>query len=217
MNKAPDVLIYRTPLSRTDKHTPKNTNNNLPCTNAKNKFSAGLYFCSLIFKKDFNIINIKYIFNANGKPILESGEYGFSISYTDDHVYIAIVRNDMIGLDAELINNINLSVSKEFMSERELLKLKESTNKYEYFYKIWTLKESYIKLIGTGIDNTIVDIEFIEDKNGRFFLAKEIERKIYFYSVVLKDCIISVASFNSTNYEIIDFASTKEFLKKYDY
>ena len=123
MNKISDVSIYRIPFARTDKYTLKNTNNNLPRTNAKNKFSAGLYFCSLIFKKDFSIIAIKYIFNTNGKAILESEECGFSISYTNDHVYIAIVRNDIIGLDAEQINNIDLSVSKEFMSERELVKL----------------------------------------------------------------------------------------------
>lgn len=217
MNKISDVLIYRIPLARTDKYEPQNTNNNMPCTNAKNEFSAGLYFCSLIFKKDFSIIDIRYIFNANGKPILESEEYGFSISYTNDYTYIAIVRNDMIGLDAEQINNIDLSVSKEFMSERELTQLDESASKYEYFYKIWTLKEAYIKLIGTGIDNTIADVEFIVDENGRFSMTKEIERKIYFSSVVSGDCIISVATFNFMNYEIIDFASTTEFFKKYDY
>ena len=217
MNKISDVLIYRIPLTRTDKYTPQNTNNNLPCTNAKNKFSAGLYFCSLILKKDFRVFAKKYIFNTNGKPILESGECGFSIAYTDNHVYIAIVRNDMIGLDAEQIKNINLSVSRVFMSERELVKLKRSTNKYEYFYKIWTLKESYIKLIGTGIGNSIDYIEFIEDENGRFSLVKAIAQKIYFSNFVSKDCIISIASFNFMNYEIIDFDSRKEFFKKYDY
>jgi len=217
MSKISSVLIYRIPLSKIDKHKPQNKNNNLPCINAKNEFSVGLYFCSLIFKKDFGFINKKYIFNASGKPTLESEKYGFSISYTNDHAYIAIVRNDIIGLDAEQVNNIDLSVSKEFMSERELLKLKESTNKYGYFYRIWTLKESYVKLIGTGIDNTIADIELIEDKNGKFSLAKEVEQKVYFNSVVIKDCIISVATFNFMNYEIVDFASTKEFLNKYDH
>ncbi len=217
MNKISDVLIYRIPLTRTDKYTPRNTNNNLPCTNAKNKFSAGLYFCSLILKKDFRVFAKKYIFNTNGKPILESGECEFSISYTDDHVYIAIVRSDMIGLDAEKIKVINLNVSKEFMSERELVKLKRTTNKYKYFYKIWTLKESYIKLIGSGIDNSITDIEFIEDKNGKISIAKEITPKIYFSNFVSKDCIISVASFNLVNFEIIEFDNAKEFLKKYGY
>ncbi len=217
MNKTSDVLIYRISLARTDKYSPKNTNNNLPCTNAKNKFSVGLYFCSLILRKDFSVISINYIFNENGKPSLESGEYGFSISYTNDYVYIAVVRNNMIGLDAEQINDIDLDVSKEFMSERELVKLKELTNKHEYFYTIWTLKEAYIKLVGKGIDDAIVDTEFIEDENGRFFMTKEIERKIYYSNVVSRDCIISVATYNFMNYKIIDFANTKEFLKKYDY
>lgn len=217
MNKTSDVLIYHIPLVRSDKYTLKNIDNNLPRTNAKNEFSAGLYFCSLIFKKDFSIISIKYLFGENWKPILESKECGFSISYTNDHVYIAIVRHDMIGLDVEKINSIDLNVSKEFMSESELVKLEESINKYEYFYKIWTLKESYLKLIGIGVDNSITNIEFVEDKNGRFSLSKEVVHKVYFNNFASKDCIISVASFNLANYEIIDFDNTKEFLKKYEY
>lgn len=217
MNKTSDVLIYQIPLVRTDKNTSKNTNNNLPSTNAKNEFSAGLYFCSLILKKDFNTIAIKYVFNKNGKPSLESGECGFSISYTNDNVYIAVVRDGIIGLDAEHINSIDLNVSREFMSENELVELEKSINKYEYFYKIWTLKEAYVKLMGTGIDSSITGIELIEAKNGRFSLSKENTQKTYFSHFVTKDYIISVASFNSINCKIINFDSMKEFLKKYDH
>lgn len=211
-----DVLIYQIPLARFDKYTFKNLKNNLSCTNSKNEFSPGLYFCSLILRRDFSVHVIKYIFNINGKPGLESGECGFSISYTNNYVYIAIVRNNIVGIDAEQIGNINLNVSEEFMSKRELSKLDRVPNKYEYFYKIWTLKESYIKFVGKGIDDSITDIEFIEDKNGRFSLHKDIEQKIYFSNFISKDCIISVASFNLMSYEIIDFDKTEEFLKKYD-
>jgi len=216
MNKMSDVLIYQFSLARSDKYTFKNVKNNQPCTNSKNEFSPGLYFCSLILKEDFSIPVNKYIFNINGKPSLESGEYGFSISYTNNYVYIAIVRNNVVGIDAEQIGNINLNVSEEFMSEVELRKLHDAPNKYEYFYKIWTLKESYIKLVGKGIDDSITDIEFIEDKNGRFSLHKNAEQKIYFSNFTSKDCILSVASFNLMNYEIIDFDNIEEFLKKYE-
>lgn len=217
MNKTSNLLIYQIPLARIDRYLPINTSNNLPCTNAQAKFSAGLYFCSLILKKDFSIDVIKYTFNENGKPILESDECGFSISYTNFHVYVAVIRNNMIGLDAEQINNIDLNVSREFMSEGELVKLEGVTNKYEYFYKIWTLKESYIKLTGTKIDDSIVAIEFIEDKNNRLSLAKEVTQKIYFSNFTLKDATISVASFNLVNFKIIDFDNVKVFLKKYEH
>lgn len=216
MNKMSDVLIYQIPLARSDKYTFKNAKNNLPCTNSKNEFSPGLYFCSLILKEDFNVPVNKYIFNINGKPSLESGECGFSISYTNNYMYIAIVRDNVVGIDAEQVGNINLDVSEKFMSEGELGKLDKVPNKYEYFYKIWTLKESYIKLIGKGIDDLITDIEFIEDKDGRFSLRKDTVQKTYFSIFTSKDCIISVASFNLMNYEIIDFDNIEEFFKKYE-
>lgn len=216
MNKVFNVYIYQIPLARSDKYTFKNVKNNLPCTNSKNEFSAGLYFCSLILKEDFSISVNKYVFNMNGKPGLGSGECGFSISYTNNYMYIAIVRNNIVGIDAEQVGNINLNVSEKFMSEDELSKLGEVLNKYEYFYKIWTLKESYIKLVGKVIDDSITDIEFIEDKNGRFSLRKNAAQKIYFSNFSSKDCILSVASFNLMNYEIIDFDNIEEFFKKYD-
>lgn len=211
-----DVLIYQIPLARSDKYTFKNVKNNQPCTNSKNEFSPGLYFCSLILKEDFNISVNKYIFNINGKPSLSSGECGFSISYTNNYMYIAIVRDNVVGIDAEQVGNINLDVSEKFMSEGELGKLDKVPNKYEYFYKIWTLKESYIKLIGKGIDDLITDIEFIEDKNGRFSLRKNDAQKIYFSNFSSKGCILSVASFNLMNYEIINFDNMEEFFKKYE-
>lgn len=216
MNKMSSVLIYQIPLTRFDKYKFTKLNNNLSCINSKNEFSPGLYFCSLILMRDFSVYAIKYLFNINGKPSLESEEYGFSISYTNNYVYIAIVRNNIVGIDAEQIGKINLSVSEEFMSKRELSKLDKVPNKYEYFYKIWTLKESYIKLVGKGIDDSIVDIEFIEDKNSRFSLHKDNEQKIYFSNLISKDCVISVASFNLMSYEIIVFYKIEEFLKKYD-
>ncbi len=216
MNKVLDVFVYQIPLARSDKFSLKNINNNLPSTNAKNEFSAGLYFCSLILRNDFSILINKYFFNVNGKPMLESGKFGFSISYTDNYVYIAIVRDDVVGIDAEQVNSIDINVSEEFMSKRELIKLKEVQNKYKYFYKIWTLKESYLKLIGKGIDDTITNIELVEDEDGRFSLCIDPARRTYFSNFTLKDCTISVASFNQVNCKVINFENTKEFLEKYE-
>lgn len=216
MSKISDVLIYQIPLSRSDKLTLKNKNCNLPSTNSKNEFSAGLYFCSLILQKDFSSVVREYIFNLNGKPFLMSGEFGFNISYTDNDVYIAIAKGSEIGIDVEEVNDINLNVSQEFMSKRELRKLKGVQNKYEYFYKIWTLKEAYLKLVGSGINNTITNIEFKEDEDDGFSLHTDPVHRTYFNSLTLKKCIISIAASSKINYEIFNFKNTKEFLKKYE-
>lgn len=216
MNKTSEVLIYRIPFSRSDKFVLRNISENSSCINAKKQFSAGLYFCSLILKKDFDVFTAKYVFNSNGKPFLNSEGYGFSISYTDDYVYVAVVRNEMVGIDAEKIKKIDLDVSKEFMTERELINIEKQVNKYEYFYKIWTLKEAYVKLIGVGIDNTIGNLEFSEDGGGEFFFIKKTEPKTYFNNFTFKDCIISIASFSPISYKIIDFGALEEFFKKYD-
>ncbi|MDE2100553.1 MAG: 4'-phosphopantetheinyl transferase superfamily protein [Patescibacteria group bacterium] len=211
-----EVSIYRVPLVMADRRVLKNITNNLPKNNTKGKFSPGLYFCVLILNKDFNFLVKEYDFIKNGKPILNSEKFNFSISYTDDCVYIAIVKNDAVGIDVEKIADISLSVAEEFMSTKELLKLKKVENKYAYFYKIWTLKESYLKLTGEGINDRIKNIEFLESKSDAFSLCLDLEQEIYFNNFTFKNCSISVASYISLNYKIIDFENIKKFLEKYE-
>lgn len=216
MDKMSGVFIYRIPLVKSDRRMLKITTNNLPKNNVKGEFSPGLYFCSLILKKDFNFLVKEYDFIKNGKPILNSGKFGFSISYTGSCVYIAIARSSVIGIDTERIADINPNVAEEFMSKNELAKMKGVKNKFEYLYKLWTLKESYLKLTGEGINDRIKDIEFLKNESGVFSLCLDSEQEIYFNNFTFKNCSISVASYTSLNYKIIDFEAAKEFLEKYE-
>jgi phosphopantetheine--protein transferase-like protein len=216
MNKVSEVLIYRVPLAKSNRRVLKSTTNDLLKNNAKGEFSPGLYFCALILKKDFNFLAKEYNFIKNGKPILLSNRFGFNISYTDNCVYVAIAENSFVGLDAQKIANINLNVAGEFMSKRELAKLKEVENRYEYFYKIWTLKESYLKLTGEGISDRIREIEFLNNERDVFSLCLDLEQKVYFNNFIYKNCSISLVVHTSFNYRIIDFPNTKQFLEKYE-
>ncbi|MDF9507965.1 4'-phosphopantetheinyl transferase family protein, partial [Bacillus cereus] len=57
-----------------------------------------------------------------------------------------------MGIDIEQIRPIKLKDILKVFSEKEIedLNLKTLADKYNYFYDLWTLKESYIKAIGTG-------------------------------------------------------------------
>lgn len=216
MDNLSGTFIYRIPLVKSDRRIFKIATNDFPKSNIKGEFSPGLYFCSLVLKKDFNFHVKEYDFIKNGKPVLNSGKFGLSVSYTDDYVFAAIIKNSVIGIDAEQIIDIELKVAEEFMSKNELIKLGGIKNKIGYFYRLWTLKEAYLKLTGEGINDRIKGIEFLKDESGEFSLYLDSNRKTYFNNFIFKNCSISIASYTSLNYKIIDFETLKDFLEKYE-
>ena len=212
--KNKEAFVYSIPFSRSDRRSLKNTGVSLRYVNARDEYSAGLHYCSLILKVDFGVEVTNYFFNDHGKPFLLSDKYGLSVSYTDDRVYVAIAAVK-VGFDAEKIADIDLGVSQTFMSENEQRRLVEAMNKLEYFYRSWTLKESYLKLIGTGIDDTIATVEPIEYERGKYHLSEKGEKSAYFNHSVTNDVAFSLCSYVLLDYKFIEFNSKKKFLKKY--
>lgn len=99
--------------------------------------------------------NKQLVFNKNefGKPFLvNDSRIHFNISHSGEWVVCA-VHYLPLGIDIEKIQPLDYQVAERFFSENEYLNLnnKEGQAKLEYFYEIWTLKESYIKAVGKGL------------------------------------------------------------------
>lgn len=88
-----------------------------------------------------------------GKPFLvNDNKIHFNISHSEEWV-LGAVHNLPVGVDVEIIRPIDYQIAARFFSKSEYLNLmnKEGRAKLEYFYEIWTLKESYIKAVGKGL------------------------------------------------------------------
>ncbi len=98
--------------------------------------------------------DIKFEKNKYGKPyIKEYPQFNFNISHSED-IVVGAIDNQPIGIDIEKVKTINYEgIAREFFAEGEFnYIIKDSLdNKLERFYKIWTLKESYIKCCGQGL------------------------------------------------------------------
>ena len=91
--------------------------------------------------------------NEFGKLFLrEYPSFHFNISHSGDWVACAISEKE-VGIDIEKIKSIDLDIAKRFFSDTEykMLMSQPEDFKINYFYGIWTLKESYIKCIGKGL------------------------------------------------------------------
>ncbi len=109
-----------------------------------------------------------------GKPYLDNSinisNIKFNLSHSGDAVVYAFTRNTDIGIDIEFINKdfIIDDIIEQCCSVQEKMELQELSFscKYDYFYKIWVLKESLVKAMGLGLafDLREVSVNFSKDE-----------------------------------------------------
>lgn len=93
-------------------------------------------------------------------------QYNFSIFFNLSHVHnkaIIAINNTEIGVDIEYVNNtLNIYelVDIIFSSQEyeEFSKLKNYNQKISYFYRIWTKKEAYLKVLSIGLVDNLKEI-----------------------------------------------------------
>jgi 4'-phosphopantetheinyl transferase len=88
----------------------------------------------------------------NGKPVFENlGGLHFSVSHSES-LWACVVCDIDIGMDMQAHVRCNKEgVAKRFFHPLEVEYLE--ANGYAGFYDVWTAKESYVKLRGSGIDD----------------------------------------------------------------
>jgi 4'-phosphopantetheinyl transferase len=101
----------------------------------------------------------RYTTDPSGKPriALELGraELQFNLSHTRGFVACAIGRGSEIGIDVERLDRMNpgLDIARHFFSPAEIALLGNAPEERqrETFFRLWTLKEAFIKATGEGL------------------------------------------------------------------
>lgn len=77
----------------------------------------------------------------------------FSISHSDEFLAFALSKNCPVGIDIEKFRILDkdLIQNRSIFSHRERNDLSQSENYQQEIIYLWTLKESYLKIIGSGI------------------------------------------------------------------
>ncbi len=127
---------------------------------------------------------IEFARTENGKPYALNADIYFNISHSKD-IVICAVSDSEIGVDAELIRDIDLRIAKFACTDEDFKYLNETEDSSERklrFFRIWTAKEAYVKYCGTGI-SYLKDINFRDiEKNCQFY--REDEYLIAIYRVI---------------------------------
>lgn len=107
--------------------------------------------------------------NEYSKPDFAGGKYHFGLSHSGTKA-MCVIADCPVGCDVEIMDKANLDIAKRFFSKDEyavLESIEKMPDKKDMFYRIWTLKESFVKCIGKGMSCPFDSfaVEFFEDEH----------------------------------------------------
>jgi 4'-phosphopantetheinyl transferase len=83
--------------------------------------------------------------------LLYSG-ISLNISYSNDLIVVAASSDGLVGIDVEKIVPVGLDLFEKEFTNKEWEQINNAKNKLEWFYVIWTRKESVLKADGRGLN-----------------------------------------------------------------
>lgn len=109
---------------------------------------------------------VEFDFGPYGKPFIKGmPELQFNLSHSAEGIVCGLA-NSPVGVDIADIDASNLDCMKSAMHPCEQHAIKNSNDKARTFARFWSMKESFFKYIGTGIDGSIKSLDFSDyDEN----------------------------------------------------
>jgi 4'-phosphopantetheinyl transferase len=119
--------------------------------------------------------------DAHGKPSVVTSQAGmpplvFNLSHTHGLVACAVARGTSLGIDVERVDRMTLGpeIAARYFAAAEIRMLDtQAPEAYAgRFIELWTLKEAYIKAVGTGLAHPLDSFAFaFEGESGLQFAA----------------------------------------------
>jgi 4'-phosphopantetheinyl transferase len=109
-----------------------------------------------------------FTYSKNNKPyITELPNMYFNLSHCKYGAVCAIDRVE-IGTDIQEITKYDENEAKLVMNKKEIGIIEKNINRNEAFTRLWTLKESYVKMLGLGIAMDLEQIDFSNMNYNQF-------------------------------------------------
>lgn len=160
---------------------------------------------SEVLRTDFRNIKIRF-FDRDTKPFVENEKLDFNLSHSSEYFAFAISNrsNSFVGVDIEKIRE-NLEIEpiiSNYFHKNEasyILSNKDQILHRQRFYRIWTRKEAFLKMLGIGLSENLSNLdlsatesEFNTEISG--MNESDLTSEIFIYSFLLhKNLAASVA------------------------
>ncbi|RDU24801.1 4'-phosphopantetheinyl transferase family protein [Anaerosacchariphilus polymeriproducens] len=144
-------------------------------------------------KIDIPNSHLHFYQNDYGKPFLMFPNIHFNASHSGNWIACAVSDYE-VGIDVEKISHVDEDIAEHFFTEIENQYLKNQPDllRKESFYKLWTLKESYIKFKGKGLSIPLDSFSIQIDKENISVFEGNTKQNCRFFLKPLPNAILSI-------------------------
>lgn len=125
----------------------------------------------------------------DGKPELAGNKICFNLSHSGSFAACA-VSDSPVGLDLQEEKVCNERLAEKYFTAPERRFLEESENKAYAFTKLWSMKESCVKLLGTGLKTSLSSFSVAPQSNTACLDG----RILHFYHDLVHGCHLALCS-----------------------
>ena len=121
----------------------------------------------------------RIIYNEYEKPLLKDGSVFFNLSHSGQWV-ICAMSDEVIGCDIEKIAPIEISLAN-MLEDSEYIDImsQEEELREDMLYRFWTLKESFMKAVGLGVNLDLRDFRI--SLGDKISVQQNIDNKEYHF------------------------------------
>ena len=172
--------------------------------------------------KETGLKNDELVFDKNdyGKPFLSNitneNTY-FNLSHSGNYVVCLIDKNEC-GVDVEKQHERYIDIASSSFHEEDVKEINKCVNKEEkikMFFKIWTIKEAYLKKLGVGLSKNMNSFYVRFNDNIQVIDFEGESKKHNIYTLETRDKYsISCISDNKVKVHYMDDKKLKNYFKK---
>lgn len=169
---------------------------------------AGELMVRKFYKEYLGQYELEFELNEHNKPFLSGVEdQYFNISHSGNFV-VGAFSDQAVGIDVEMIGKDRRAIAKRYFTEEEITQMqtiKRPKEQIDFFYRLWTLKESYMKALGMGMSMSLSSFSFQVLSNGIVLEYSKHDQNWVFYSQLWKQqAYLSLCSKSNEKPEIIE-------------
>lgn len=167
----------------------------------KQGLGAGILLNQILKQHGYRMEDITY--GPHGKPEIRG--LFFNLSHSHDYILCAVSEKP-VGCDIEKVDLLRPRVAERYFTayETDYLNQGSDEEKAEEFYRIWTMKESFTKMTGEGIQSGLKRCEFRMGDAVHVFLDGE-RYNCHMKEYNLEGYKVSVCAEESHFSEVIEF------------
>lgn len=179
--------------------------------NDKNRsLAASLALNAALKNYDLEERMMEYDVGEQGKPLLRYyPEIHFSISHSGDYA-ICSIGEEEIGSDIERVRPGKERVAEHFFAKEEfswIQNAESSEEKDARIFRIWTIKESFLKVTGLGMSLPLKDFTIVIENDNSISVHQQVNTKTYH----IKEFTMPESFHETTDYKISICSETSGF------